>query len=83
MQAAFQRHVDNGVSKTVNLPSKATLKDVRDVFLLAYQLKCKGITVYRYGSKKKQVLYVGKVDHEYLNAKSEYSGGCPSVVCLH
>jgi len=83
MQAAFQRYVDNGVSKTVNLPSDSTLRDVREVFLLAYKLKCKGITVYRYGSKKKQVLYVGKVDHEYLSAKSEYSGGCPSVVCLH
>lgn len=83
MQAAFQRYVDNGVSKTVNLPSDSTLKDVREVFLLAYKLKCKGITVYRYGSKKKQVLYVGKVDHGYLSAESEYSGGCPSIICLH
>lgn len=83
MQAAFQKYVDNGVSKTVNLPADATPQDVRDVFLLAHQLKCKGITVYRYGSKKKQVLYVGKLNHEYLSAKSGYSGGCPSSVCLH
>jgi ribonucleoside-diphosphate reductase alpha chain len=87
MQAAFQEHVDNAVSKTVNLPSTATPEDIREVFLLAHQLKCKGITVYRYGSKKKQVLYVGVVpenqDHEYLSAKSEYSGGCPSFICIH
>ncbi len=60
MQAAFQKCVDNGVSKTVNLPASATPADVRKVFILAYQMKCKGITVYRYGSKKKQVLYMGK-----------------------
>ncbi|WP_209625977.1 adenosylcobalamin-dependent ribonucleoside-diphosphate reductase [Methanobacterium petrolearium] len=87
MQAAFQEHVDNAVSKTVNLPSDATPEDVKKVFLLAHQLKCKGITVYRYGSKEKQVLYVGVVpdnqEHEYLNAKSEYSGGCPSFICIH
>lgn len=83
MQSAFQIHVDNGVSKTVNLPANATPDDVREVFLLAYQLRCKGITVYRYGSKKKQVLYLGKLNHEYLSAKSEYSGDCPSVFCLH
>ncbi|MDI6723764.1 MAG: adenosylcobalamin-dependent ribonucleoside-diphosphate reductase [Methanobacterium sp.] len=87
MQAAFQKYVDNGVSKTVNLPASATPADVRKVFSLAYQLKCKGITVYRYGSKEKQVLYVGRIPenqkHEYLSAKAEYSGGCPSMVCLH
>jgi ribonucleoside-diphosphate reductase alpha chain len=57
MQAAFQKYTDNAVSKTVNLPARATRKNVRDVFLLAHKLKCKGITVYRYGSKPKQVLY--------------------------
>lgn len=87
MQAAFQKYTDNGVSKTVNLPSDATPEDVKRVFLLAHQLKCKGITVYRYGSKQKQVLYIGIIpdnqDHEYLSAKSEYSGGCPSFICVH
>ena len=87
MQAAFQQHTDNGVSKTVNLPSSASPEIVRQVFLLAHQLKCKGITVYRYGSKEKQVLYLGIIpenqDHKYLSAKSEYSGGCPSFICVH
>jgi len=59
MQAAFQRHVDNAVSKTVNLPKNATIADVRTIYLLAWKMKCKGITIYRYGSKPEQVLYLG------------------------
>lgn len=86
MQAAFQKHVDNAVAKTVNLPSDASLDDVREVFMLAYKLKCKGITVYRYGSKKRQVLYLGSLFEgepivEHVSADSEYSGGCPATVC--
>jgi ribonucleoside-diphosphate reductase alpha chain len=58
MQAAFQKHTDNAVSKTVNLPASATRKNVQEVFRLAHKLKCKGVTVYRYGSKPRQVLYI-------------------------
>ncbi len=82
MQAAFQKYTDNAVSKTVNLPEDATVDDVRKVYLLAWKLKCKGITIYRYGSKKKQVLYIGKKDN-MLFVPSEYGGGCPLKGCAH
>ena len=84
MQAAFQKHTDNAVSKTVNMPFEATVGDVKKVFELAWKLKCKGVTVFRYGSRPEQVLYVGEIktkEKRFVAAEPEYAGGCPTKTC--
>ncbi|PJB30619.1 MAG: ribonucleoside-diphosphate reductase, adenosylcobalamin-dependent [Deltaproteobacteria bacterium CG_4_9_14_3_um_filter_65_9] len=74
MQAAFQKYTENAVSKTVNFPTDATRDDIRKVFVLAYRLGCKGVTVYRDKSRDEQVLNIGGG-----NAKAEAQGQEPAA----
>ncbi len=77
--AAFQRHVDNSVSKTVNLPSRANRKEVAAIFFSAYQTGCKGITVYRDNCRSRQI--IGKVPHREQSGPHLESN--ETVVCLN
>lgn len=83
MQSVFQKHTENAVSKTVNLPEDAGLSDVEEVFMLAHVLHCKGVTVYRYGSKSEQVLNFGEPQgrDKVTTADAEYAGGRPTKGC--
>jgi len=62
MQASFQKACDSGISKTINFPNSATREDVEDAYMLAWKEACKGITVYRAGSREKEVLVKGNAD---------------------
>lgn len=82
MQAAWQRHVDAAVSKTVNLPAEAGVDDVRRLYLDAWHRGVKGITIYRYGSKPHQVLtFLSEGEEGPVQVDAEYAGGSACQVC--
>ncbi|MCL1966410.1 MAG: vitamin B12-dependent ribonucleotide reductase, partial [Fibromonadales bacterium] len=66
MQAAFQKHCDSSISKTINLPHDATPEDVEKIYLRAWELKCKGVTVYRDGCRENQPMALSKPDSSAL-----------------
>ena len=73
MQAAFQEHVDSAISKTCNFPKSATEDDVREIYQLAFKLNCKGVTVYRDGSREGQVLSTGSTTKKDADSEDDDS----------
>ncbi len=80
MQAAFQKHTDNAVSKTVNLPNSSTQEDIYKIYWMAYEEGCKGVTVYRDGCKSVQVLCTGDGKKEEKKAEESRPMDRPDIV---
>ncbi len=75
MQSAFQKHCDSSISKTINFPEQATVDDVEQIYRLAYELRCKGVTVYRNGCRKHQPMALTGSDKVHASAPGEADGG--------
>mgnify|MGYP005817578365 CR=1 FL=1 len=79
MQASFQPAVDSGISKTINFANSATIAQVENAYILAWEEKCKGITVYRAGSREKEVMVKGNTSQETQLSLFDFNGNVPEI----